>query len=389
MTARMAQATPTPRELLERLVGFDTTSYRTNLPIVDYVRDHLAAHGVASTLVPDATGEKAALYATIGPAVEGGVVLSAHTDVVPVEGQKWSTDPFRLTARDGRLYGRGSVDMKGFVATVLAHVPAFAAAGLRRPVHIALSYDEEVGCLGVRPLSKAMAESVPRPAAVIVGEPTGMRPVDAHKSGYRIETVVTGREAHSSAPHWGVNAIIHATRFVARIERLGERLTAIVDERFAPPSGTVSVGEIAGGTAHNIVPNSCKVVWGVRGLPETDVPALVDEVQASAERELVPEMRARAPEAGITTRIVSFILPLRTTAGSGARALIAELTGEPRMSTVSYGTDGGFFEAIGWPTVVCGPGSIEQAHKPDEFIAENALADCAGFLGRLEERLSA
>ena len=386
----MARAPGSAKALLERLVAFDTTSAKSNLALVGFVRDYLAGFGLEPTLVHDETGEKAAIYVTIGPSVEGGVVLSAHTDVVPTAGQAWSSDPYRLTARKGRLYGRGSTDMKGFVATVLAAVPDFVAAGLARPVHIALSYDEEVGCLGVRPLSRHMAERVPTPQAVIVGEPTGMAPVNAHKSGYRIETVVTGREAHSSVPAWGVNAVVYAARFVAEIERLGERLAALpaTDPRFEPPCATVSVGEIAGGTAHNIVPSLCRVVWGIRGLPHMDVPALVDEMRDGAEARLGAEMRAQGESCGLDTRIVSSILPLKPRENSPAEPLIARLTGSSAMAAVSYGTDAGFFDAVGWPSVVCGPGDIAQAHKPDEFIAEDALTDCAGMLARLAGELS-
>jgi len=377
-------------QLLERLIGFDTTSDRSNLAIVGFVADYLAGFGVASTLVPDEAGGKAALYASIGPHVEGGVVLSAHTDVVPSAGQAWSSDPFRLTRRAGRLYGRGAADMKGFIAAVLAAVPGFVRSPLRRPVHIALSYDEEVGCLGVRPLSRHMAGRVAAPEAVIVGEPTRLRPVNAHKSGYRMVSVVTGREAHSSVPAWGVNAIVYAARLIALIERLGARLAALPggDDRFVPPHATVSVGEIAGGTAHNIVPNFARVVWGIRGMPDTDVPALVDEIGARVEATLASEMRAAWPSCAITTEIASSILPLRPRPNSPAEALIAELSGRERMEAVSYGTDAGFFDAIGWPAVVCGPGDIAEAHKPDEFIAEAQLRACGALLERLGEKLS-
>ena len=379
------------RALLERLVGFDTTSHKSNLALVEFVRAYLADHGVESTVLGDKTGEKAALYATIGPNIEGGVVLSAHSDVVPTEGQPWTSDPYRLRQEGGRLYGRGSTDMKGFVATVLAAVPGFVAAGLKRPIHIALSYDEEVGCLGVRPLARHMKTRIAMPQAVIVGEPTSLKPVNAHKSAYRLESDVIGRSAHSSVPSWGVNAVYYAARLVAEIERLAERLAAmeVTDPRFKPPHPTASVGEITGGTAHNIVPDHCRVVWGIRGMPETDVPALVDETQAFADTQLASEMRKLDAACAIQTKIAASILPLKPRVRSNAETLIAELTGSAEMGAVSYGTDAGIFDDIGWPCVVCGPGDIAQAHKPDEFIAAEALEECAAMLARLGESLSA
>ncbi len=387
----MSATQKSAKELLERLIGFDTTSHKSNLALVDFVRSHLSELGVECTVLADGTGEKAALYATIGPNQEGGVVLSAHSDVVPTEGQSWSSNPYQMRSDGGRLYGRGSTDMKGFLATVLAEVPTFVAAGLKRPVHIALSYDEEVGCLGVRPLSQHMKTHVAMPEAVIVGEPTGLAPVNAHKSAYRLETEIYGRSAHSSVPSWGVNAVFYAARLVFEIERLGERLAAmkVSDPRFEPPYSTVSVGEISGGTAHNIVPDHCRVVWGMRGMPDTDVPALVEEAMTFCDTQLLTKMRAVDAACAISIEIAASILPLKPRRGSSAEALISTLTGISEMGAVSYGTDAGFFDDIGWPSVVCGPGDIAQAHKPDEFIAEDALAGCTAMLGRLGAHLSA
>ncbi|NND50280.1 MAG: acetylornithine deacetylase [Rhizobiales bacterium] len=387
----MSATQKSAKELLERLIGFDTTSDKSNLALVDFVRSYLSELGVECTVLADETSEKAALYATIGPNQEGGVVLSAHSDVVPTEGQPWSSNPYQMRSDGGRLYGRGSTDMKGFLATVLAEVPAFVAAGLKRPVHIALSYDEEVGCLGVRPLSQHMKTRVALPEAVIVGEPTGLAPVNAHKSAYRLETEIHGRSAHSSVPSWGVNAVFYAAHLVTEIERLGERLAAqkVSDPRFEPPYPTVSVGEISGGTAHNIVPDHCRVVWGMRGMPDTDVPALVEEIRAYCDTQLVAKMRVVDEACVINTQIAASILPLKPRGGSSAEALISTLTGIAEMGAVSYGTDAGFFDDIGWPSVVCGPGDIAQAHKPDEFIAEDALDQCTAMLGRLGAHLSA
>lgn len=379
------------KELLARLVAFDTTSHRSNLPLVDFVEDYLTSYGVSATRVHDDTGEKAALFATIGAEAPGGVVLSAHTDVVPVDGQPWTSDPFTMTERAGRLYGRGTTDMKGFVACCLAMVPDFVAADLRRPVHLALSYDEEVGCLGVRPLARAMVDHVAPPSAVIVGEPTSMQPVDAHKSAYSIETVVTGREAHSSVPAWGVNAIVYAARFVGELERLAERLRATPDPagRFDPAYSTLGIGRIEGGTAHNIVPRQCRVVWGLRGLPGVDVPGLIDGMRSYAQDVLMPEMQRVAPEAGISVSVLSDVISLNPDPGSPAETLVKRLARDNSVGAVSYATDGGYFQNKGWPTVVCGPGDIEQAHKPDEYIDEADLHACTAFLGRLADELAA
>jgi acetylornithine deacetylase len=386
----MAALTTTTKAILERLIRFDTTSNKSNLNLVEYIRSYLQDFGIGATLIPDGTGTKAALYTTIGPSVEGGVVLSAHTDVVPTAGQEWTNDPFQMTLRDAKLYGRGSTDMKGFIACVLAHVPQFVASPLKRPIHIALSYDEEVGCLGVRPLSKQMASRVPTPMAVIVGEPTNMAPVNAHKSAYLIETIISGVEAHSSVPAWGVNAMVHGASIIKKIEKLGERLAAlpVIDDRFFPPHPTVSIGEISGGTAHNIVPNTCRIVWGIRGMPETDVPELIDGIRKFTENHVLVKMHKENAACTIETKIAASILPLAAKPAAGAESLISVLTGDNRMNAVSYGTDAGFFDAVGWPSIVCGPGDIAQAHKPDEFIAIEELSRCSAMLSRLMEKLS-
>jgi acetylornithine deacetylase len=376
--------------ILERLVGFDTTSHLSNLEIVAYIREYLAGHGVASTLVPHESEPKASLFATIGPSGGGGVALSAHTDVVPVEGQDWSTDPFSLAEKDGRLYGRGACDMKGFLAATLAMVPDFAAASLARPIHLAYSYDEEVGCIGVRPMAARLGLDLPRPDIVVVGEPTEMRPVDAHKSIFAYETVVTGHETHSSVLDKGVNAIVYGARMVAALGDLNDRLKAAGDPsgRFVPSWSTVHVGEIHGGTALNIVPRKCRIHWEIRGLPDDDPPAHTASLDAFAAETLVAEMRAVAPEAGIETRELANIFPLRPEPGSPAETLVKRLTRSNATGAVSYGTEAGVFQRHGIPTVVCGPGSIEQAHKPDEWLAVSELEKCLGFLAALRGELA-
>ena len=386
MSAQSAVA----KELLAKLVGFDTTSHLSNLELVHFIRDYLAGLGVEAVLIPDETGQKAALFATIGPAGDGGVALSAHTDVVPVAGQDWSTDPFVMSERDGKLYGRGTCDMKGFVAACLAMVPQFTAADLARPIHLAFSYDEEIGCLGVRPMAARMGVDLPRAQIVIVGEPTLMRAVDAHKSIYAFETLVTGHEVHSSVLEQGVNAIEYGARFIAALGEMGERLRQEEnrDARFNPAYSSVHVGEISGGTALNIVPRECRIHWEIRGLPGVDVlaqKAVLDEFVA---RELVPQMRSVAPEAGIETRPLVDTLPLFPDPGSPAETLVKRLIRDNATQTVSYGTDAGYFQERDMATIVCGPGSIDQAHKPDEFLSIEQLDAGLDFLSRLTSELA-
>ena len=371
-------------ELLARLVNFDTTSHRSNLPLVRFVEDYLAQHGIASQLVPSADGAKANLYATIGPAKEPGVALSGHTDVVPVEGQSWSSDPFVLTERGGRLYGRGSADMKGFLACVLAAVPEFRKRQLSVPIHLAFSYDEEVGCLGVRPLIAELGRRFVRPRLVIVGEPTSMSVVDAHKGPVRWHIVIKGRAAHSSMAPLGVNAISVAGKLLAELARMeAELMRAPRDARFDPPYATLQVTRIEGGTATNIVPVSCHLDFDVRALPGVDVAAIDKRIRAFAEEECLPEMRRVAPEAGIDIGIANEVPPFATGAASEAVALALRLAGQNETHAVSYATEAGLFQAAGSPAVVIGPGDIAQAHSADEWIAKDQLEKCMAFLSRL------
>lgn len=380
----------TAKELLAKLVAFDTTSHLTNLPLVHFIRDYLSQLGVEAILIADETGQKASLFATIGPGGDGGVALSAHTDVVPVKGQDWSTDPFVLTELAGKLYGRGACDMKGFVAICLAMVPEFIAADLARPIHLAFSYDEEIGCIGVRPMAARMGVDLPLAQITIVGEPTMMRAVDAHKSVYAFETVVTGHEVHSSAPGRGVNAIEYGVRFISALGELRNRLhdAKLCDERFAPPYSTVHVGEISGGTALNIVPRQCRIIWEIRGLPGADISASIAELDAFVARELVPQMRQVAPETGIETRPIVDTLPLFPDPGSPAETLVKRLIRDNATQTVAYATDAGYFQARGMATIVCGPGSIDQAHKPDEFLSLDQLDAGLEFLRGLSAHLA-
>jgi acetylornithine deacetylase len=385
----MADCSLLTRELLAQLVGFDTTSRNSNLDLIAFIEDYLAGHGVASQRVDFEAGRKANLLATIGPQVESGTVLSGHTDVVPVDGQDWVSDPFVLDERDGRLYGRGSADMKGFVAVALAMVAKFKAARLKRPIHLAFSCDEEVGCLGVRPLIRHMAKTLPRPAAVIIGEPTSMQVVNAHKAVHTYETEVTGLEAHSSNTHHGVNAIMVAGELLAEINRLAAEMRQRGDPtgRFDPPFTSVHVGTISGGTAKNIVPRRCTVNWEARFIPGADTAEVPARIEARAAA-LSPAMQAISRDTGIATRRTVDVPGLRPAEGSPAETLALALARANGTGAVSYGTEGGLFQQAGFPTVVCGPGSIDQAHKPDEYVEVAQLAACEAFMGRLVRAMS-
>ncbi|MDP6343181.1 MAG: acetylornithine deacetylase, partial [Alphaproteobacteria bacterium] len=308
-----------PREMIERLIAFDTTSRDSNLALIHFVRDYLAGHDVEATLIHDASGDKANLFATVGPMVDGGVVLSGHTDVVPVDGQDWDSDPFQLVERAGRLYGRGTSDMKSFSAIGLALVPEMLERGLSVPIHFALSYDEEVGCLGAPDLARHIQGLPRRPQAVIVGEPTEMKVVNAHKSCCAVKTKVVGLEGHSSATDKGLNSIFFACELVQFLANLAEEMkTESVNERFDPPYTTIQVGTIRGGTAGNIIPKETNFVWEYRAIPETDGEGIVARFERFAAEEVLPRMRAAYPEAEIRTEVRSLITPLVPEDGSPA-----------------------------------------------------------------------
>jgi acetylornithine deacetylase len=381
-----APETSSPREILARLVAFDTTSHKTNLPMTEWVRDYLARHGIESRLVPADNGIHASLFATIGPAGDGGIGLSGHMDVVPVTGQPWDTDPFTLTEKDGRLYGRGTCDMKGFIACVLALVPELKERKLRVPLHILLSYDEEVGCTGVKPMIDQLGVSLPKPRLVFVGEPSLMTVVDAHKGGYRFRTDVMGKDAHSSKPQLGVGAIMVAADLIAELKRIEERLKARhQNPRFDPPYASITVSGIEGGIAHNIIPPKCSFTWGVRALPGTDTQAIVAELQAYAERELLPGMRMVSPDCAIETTALGVLPPFYSGEKSEATSLALKLAGQNETFAVPYGTEASHFQAAGCSSVICGPGSIDQAHQPNEYVDIAELERCTGFLRRLAD----
>ncbi len=368
------------RALLQTLVGFDTTSRESNLRLIAFVRDYLASHGVASELIYNEARTKANLFASIGPVEVPGIVLSGHTDVVPVDGQPWSVPPFELTERDGRLFGRGTADMKGYIACVLALVPALVAATLRRPVHIALSYDEEVGCLGVRSLLSVLEQRPVKPMLCIIGEPTELKPVLGHKGKLAMRCDVHGAACHSAyAPH-GVNAIEHAAELIGELGRIGQRLRDKQDARFDPPFSTVQTGVIGGGKALNIVPADCRFDFEVRALPGQAPQAVADELRAYAEQQVLPRMQAVSAQSAIRFTELSAYPGLMTDQHSEAAELIAAFCGSRAFGTVAFGTEGGLFDAVGIPTVVCGPGSMDQGHKPDEFVSVAQLAQCDQML---------
>ena len=370
---------------LERLVGFDTTSRGPNLELIGYVEAELAALGVAGRRTPNADGTKTNLYATLGPVVEGGVVLSGHTDVVPVDGQPWTSDPWTLTRRGDRLHGRGACDMKGFLALALAAAPEVLAARPARPVHLAFSYDEEVGCLGAPDMIADMARELPRPAAVIVGEPTDMQAVSGHKGVATFGLSVRGREGHSSLPEHGVSAIMEAVPLLARLHALAERLRGegAAGSSFDPPYPTLTVGLVHGGTAGNILARELEAVFDLRTPPGLDPMAVLAPFLAEVSA-LDARLKARAPEAGAAVRRRSLTPALAPEPGGAAEALARRLAGDNGPARgVSYGTEAGQFQGAGWSVVVCGPGSIEQAHQADEYVELAQMQRGAAFMARL------
>ncbi|BCW90668.1 Acetylornithine deacetylase [Alphaproteobacteria bacterium SO-S41] len=380
----------TSLEMLAKLVAFDTTSRHSNLALIHFVRDYLAEYGIASTLVHDATKQKANLWATIGPEGDGGVVLSGHTDVVPVDGQAWSTDPWVLTPKDdGRIYGRGTCDMKAFSAIALAMVPEFQAAGLKVPVHLALSYDEEVGCIGVHGLIDQIKAIGVKPRLAIIGEPTMMRVVDAHKAIRSFYVEVTGHEAHSSNVHKGVSAVMVAADLIAKIAEIGRQLGVEGDAtgRFDPPYSTCIANTIEGGTAQNILARKCRFTYEVRSLPGIDGDAIAQRFADYALGEVLPWIQRISPDANITITRRAMSPPLLPEPGSDVESFVMALAERNAAEAVSYATEAGIFQDAGIPAVVCGPGDIAQAHQPDEFIEASQIPRCEAFMRRLIGRL--
>ncbi|MFG1174483.1 acetylornithine deacetylase [Erwiniaceae bacterium CAU 1747] len=371
------------RAILAALLAFDTTSRASNLALIHYIRDFLCALGIESQLFFDDSGGKANLYARLGPQGDGGVMLSGHTDVVPVDGQSWSVPPFQLTEKEGRCYGRGSADMKGFIACVLASLRDFQARPLRMPLHLAFSYDEEVGCLGVRSLVAHLKASAEKPAMCIIGEPTEMAPVYGHKGKVAMRCEVDGHACHSAYAPSGVNAIAYAARLINRLDALGEGLKVRQDSRFDPPFSTLQVGTIRGGSALNIVPQACTFDFEIRYLPGEDVSNVTDALCDYAKHTLLPAMQQVAAESAIRFQPLSHYPGLLTDTQSDFARWLAEWSGCDSFSTVAFGTEGGLFDEAGVATLVCGPGSMEQGHKPDEFVSVEQLARCQKMLSLL------
>ncbi|MCB4820880.1 acetylornithine deacetylase [Roseicella aerolata] len=376
--------------LLERLVSFDTTSRNSNLPLIRWVEAWLAARGVESRVTLDETGEKANLHAVVGPRAPGGIALSAHVDCVPVEGQDWRADPFTLRRQDGRLIGRGTADMKGFAACAISMMPRFAAMDLRRPVHLCLTHDEETTAEGARRLVPTLGQEEPPPAFCIVGEPTGMAPVIAQKGYASWFVTVTGLAGHSSRTTETANALQAAAEGVAWLAArardyatAGRRL-----EGFEPPWTTVHVGTFQAGSALNIVPDRADFAFEIRSIPGDDPAAVLAGLQDYMEREVMPPLRAIAPDARVEVRPRSSLPGFDLPEDSPLALLVQRLTGRNRVARVSYGTEAGFFQDAGIATIVCGPGHIAQAHQPEEWVAESEIAACIDVLGRLAGTLT-
>lgn len=381
----------TPRQILDRLVAFPSVSRGSNLDLIDWVESYLASWGIASHRVYNETGDKAALYASAGPAVEGGVILSGHSDVVPVDGQDWSSDPWTVTERDGRLYGRGTCDMKGFVALALAAVPLAVQRGVKRPLQFALSYDEELGCTGAPPMIAEMARTLPRASAAVIGEPSRMKLVNGHKGGTGFWVHVKGFEVHSSLLPEGVSAIMEAARLIQWMndrndENRAKPVTEIAD-LFRPPFTTLHSGQISGGTAHNITAADCRFVMEFRVVPGESVEDWAARFEAECAR-LEAAMKVVRPEAAVLLDRI-FVVPALTPETNGAaEALVRRLTGDNGTMVVSYGTEAGQFQAEGYSAVVCGPGDIAQAHQPDEYLEVSEFEAGWRFMQALVEDLA-
>lgn len=373
------------KAMLEKLVSFDTTSHLSNLALIEFVEDYIGQWNLGATRVPNEDGKKSSLFFSIGPKDKGGVVLSGHSDVVPVVGQPWVTDPFQLTEKDGKLFGRGSCDMKGFLAVALALLPKMAERPLKKPIHFAISYDEEVGCTGVRPMLERLGKLMPTPSVVLVGEPTSMQLVTAHKGIFSFYTRIRGKEAHSSLPQAGANAIMAAGRIVNFIYEMAEekRANPMPGSQFEPPYTSFNVGVIQGGTAQNIIPLDCWFSWEYRLHPGDDGPAIKARYDAFVADKVLPWLRRHAPDATIETSVRSVVPPLKPEKDGAAEALVRYLSGSNATAVVSYGTEGGLFQDAGYSTVICGPGAIDQAHQPNEFVALDQLHLCEKLLEKL------
>lgn len=377
------------QEMLAKLVSFDTISAKSNLALIHWVQDYLDGFGIKSTLVHDITRNKANLHAVVGPADAAGVVLSGHTDVVPVEGQAWDSDPFDLRDHDNHLYARGTCDMKGFIAVALAKLPEMLKKPLAAPVHFAFSYDEEVGCLGVHSLAEHIAQWPVKPRLCVVGEPTLMKPITGHKGICDFRCTVHGKESHSSLAPYAVNAVEAAAELVTYIRGIARRMATEgpFNKQFDPPFTTLQTGILRGGTAVNIVPNNCEIGFEIRNIPSVDPEALLEEIRQYAFKNIEPRMKDIDPKAGFEFRKSAQVSAFDISNDNPAVDLVMSLSGANSTETVSFATEAGIFHQKGIPTVVCGPGSIAQAHKPNEFIAKEQILKCENFMDRLLDKL--
>jgi acetylornithine deacetylase len=382
-------ASPTTAELLARLVSFDTTSRNSNLALIGFVREYLDAHGIPYRVSSDAAGEKANIHAIIGPHGPGGVALSGHVDTVPVDGQAWSADPFTLRRAEGRLYARGSADMKGFVSACLAAVPDIKSRNLARPLHLFISYDEEVGCNGARRLIQDFDESGLKPTLCVVGEPSGMQPILAHKGKLNLGVTVRGVTGHSAEPGKGVNAIQAAGEAVAYVAAEARRLAkeGPFEEGFDPPHTTIHVGTIRGGTILNIIPERCEFTMEWRTIPGDEAARHVERMKQFVADAIEPAMRAVSAKAGFDFEVLTTMPGLSLDPSHALTDIVKQLTGSNSAGKVSYGTEGGFYQGAGIATIICGPGHIAQAHQPDEWIAQDQLDACDTFIRRLVDRV--
>ena len=377
------------RSLLGKLISFPTVSSDSNLDMIQYLADRLTDYGAEVEIWHDRTGTKANLFATLGPKRDGGIVLSGHSDVVPVTDQDWSSDPFVMDERDGKWFGRGTCDMKGFIAAAVAMAPRYAQLDLQRPVHFAFTYDEEIGCFGARALAHTLRENGIRPAVAVIGEPTSMRIIEGHKGCYEYTTHITGLEGHGSGPDLGVNAVEYAVRYVSKLLELKADLQgrAPANSRFEPPWTTINTGSLAGGAAHNVIPGKARVEWEMRPVQMTDADYVKDELHRFCAHTLIPAMQTVHPDAGIETEVIGEVDGLEPMDDNEARDLVMELTGANGADVVPFGTEAGIFQRLGMSVVVCGPGSIEQAHKPDEYVSVDQVVQGLDMLERLSAKL--
>ncbi len=378
-------------DLMGQLIAFPTVSSDSNLAMIEFLADRLEDVGAKVDVLADESGQKANLFATLGPETDGGIVLSGHSDVVPVTDQSWTCDPFKMAQRDDKLFGRGACDMKGFIAASVALAPLFAEKVNSRPIHFAFTYDEEVGCIGAGHLAQNLRTRGIMPSVAIIGEPTDMRIIEGHKGCYEYTTHFHGLEGHGSAPERGVNAVEYAVRYVNRLLALKEnlRLMAPDDSRFDPRWTTVNVGALNGGVAHNVIASKAHVDWEMRPVQKSDADYVKSNLRGYCDNDLLPAMRAVFPEASIETEVIGEVEGLIPVDDNEARKIVSELTGANGADLVPFGTEAGIFQSLGMDVVVCGPGSINQAHKADEYVSLDQMAQCLTMLERLAEKISA